>query len=149
MSVEGCISTYWEGFWKKTKPKNETYPRSTIVRYKFPAREKMPPVKLTWWDGGMMPPRPEELEEGRRMGDSDGGVLFLGEQGQPDVRLLRPQPAADSRIQDEAVQAAGQDAGPHSGRAKADTSRIGFAPARAVSRPARTSTTPAPCRKPC
>ncbi len=81
VSVEGCISTYWEGFWKKTEPKNETYPRSTIVRYQFPAREKMPPVKLTWWDGGMMPPRPEELEEGRRMGDNDGGVLFLGERG--------------------------------------------------------------------
>ncbi len=81
VSVEGCISTYWEGFWKKTEPKNETYPRSTIVRYQFPAREKMPPVKLTWWDGGMMPPRPEELEEGRRMGDNDGGVLFLGDKG--------------------------------------------------------------------
>ena len=25
------------------------------------------------WDGGLMPPRPEDLEEGRKMGDSDGG----------------------------------------------------------------------------
>ena len=41
----------------------------------------MPEVKLTWWDGGMMPPRPEELEAGRQMGDSDGGVLFLGDKG--------------------------------------------------------------------
>ncbi len=78
-SVEGCISTYWEGFWKKTEPKNETYPRSSIVRYKFPARGSLPPVNLTWWDGGLLPPRPEELEEGRRMGDSDGGVLFIGD----------------------------------------------------------------------
>ena len=81
VSVEGCISTYWEGLWKPTEPKNETYPRSTIVRYRFPAREGMPELKLTWWDGGMMPPRPDELEEGRRMGDSDGGVLFLGDKG--------------------------------------------------------------------
>jgi len=81
VSVEGCISTYWQGLWQKTEPKNEQYPRSTIVRYKFPAREGMPEVKLTWWDGGMMPPRPEELEEGRRMGDDDGGVLFLGDKG--------------------------------------------------------------------
>jgi len=81
VSVEGCISTYWEGLWQKTDPKNEQYPRSTIVRYKFPAREGMPEVKLTWWDGGMMPARPEELEEGRRMGDSDGGVLFFGDKG--------------------------------------------------------------------
>ncbi len=81
VSVEGCISTYWEGFFKKTEPKNETYPRSAVVRYKFPAREEMPEVKLTWWDGGLTPPRPEELEKGRRMGDDDGGVLFIGNKG--------------------------------------------------------------------
>lgn len=81
VSVEGCISTYWHGLWQETKPKNETYPRSTIVRFKFPAREGMPEVKLTWWDGGMLPPRPDELEAGRQMGDSDGGVLFLGDNG--------------------------------------------------------------------
>ena len=81
VSVEACISTYWGGFWQKTEPKNEMYPRSTIVRYKFPARGDMPAVKLTWWDGGLMPPRPEELEEGRQMGDSDGGVLFIGDKG--------------------------------------------------------------------
>ncbi len=81
VSVEGNISTYWEGFWKKTEPKNETFPRSTIIRYKFPERDRMPAVTLTWWDGGLMPPRPEELEEGRRMGDDDGGVLFIGTKG--------------------------------------------------------------------
>jgi len=81
VSVEGCISTYWKGLWEKTDPKNEQYPRSTIVRYKFPARDGMPEVKLTWWDGGMMPPRPEALEPGRRMGDDDGGVLFVGDDG--------------------------------------------------------------------
>jgi len=80
-TVEGNISTYWEGFWKYTEPKNEMYPRSTVVRYKFPAREGLPPVDLTWWDGGLMPPRPEELEEGRKMGDSDGGLLFIGNKG--------------------------------------------------------------------
>lgn len=80
--VEGCISTYWNDLWKPCPPKNENYPRSTIVRFKFPAREGMPEVELTWWDGGMMPPRPEELEPGRRMGDSDGGVLFIGDKCQ-------------------------------------------------------------------
>jgi predicted dehydrogenase len=80
-SVEGCISTYWHDVWKITEPKNETYPRSTIVRFKFPAREGMPEVKLTWWDGGLLPPRPDALEEGYPMGDKDGGVLFLGDKG--------------------------------------------------------------------
>lgn len=78
VSVEGCISTYWEEFWKLVEPKNETYPRSTIVRYNFPARKNMPPVQLTWWDGGLMPARPAELEVGRKLGDDDGGVLLVG-----------------------------------------------------------------------
>jgi len=81
VSVEGNISTYWGGFWKKTEPKNEQFPRSSIVRYKFPEREGLPALNLTWWDGGLMPARPEELEEGRQMGDSDGGVLFIGDKG--------------------------------------------------------------------
>ncbi len=81
VSVEGCISTYWAGLWKKTPPKNENYPRSTIVRYKFPAREGMPELKLTWWDGGMMPPRPDDLDPNVKMGDDDGGLLFLGDKG--------------------------------------------------------------------
>ena len=80
-SVEGCISTYWEGLWKKTDPRNECYPRSTIVRYKFPARGQLPPVNLTWWDGGMMPPRPDGLDADEQLGDEDGGVIFLGEKG--------------------------------------------------------------------
>jgi hypothetical protein len=41
----------------------------------------MPPVLLTWHDGGLMPPRPDELEPGRPMGDGDGGVLFVGDKG--------------------------------------------------------------------
>ena len=81
LSVEGCISTYWSGLWKKVEPRNENYPRSSIVRYRFPARGDLPPVKLTWWDGGMMPPRPEGLDPDEELGDSDGGVIFLGEKG--------------------------------------------------------------------
>jgi predicted dehydrogenase len=59
----------------------ETYPLASIVRFHFPARGKMPAVEFTWYDGGMMPKRPEELEEGRRLGDEDGGVLFAGKKG--------------------------------------------------------------------
>ena len=51
VSVEGNISTYWGGFWEYTEPKNETYPRSSIVRYNFPERDELPAVDDTWWDG--------------------------------------------------------------------------------------------------
>jgi predicted dehydrogenase len=81
VSVEANISRYWQAFFEETKPKNEMFPRSTIVRFQFPAREKMPPLQLTWWDGGLMPPRPPGFEVGRRMGDNDGGILLLGEKG--------------------------------------------------------------------
>jgi hypothetical protein len=37
-------------------------------------------VKLTWYDG-LRPPRPAELEDGRIMGDREGGVVFKGTQG--------------------------------------------------------------------
>jgi len=57
----------------------ETYPRAAIIRYEFPARGGMPPVKLTWSDGRLMPPRPRDLEPGRRL---DGnGALLIGEKG--------------------------------------------------------------------
>jgi len=59
---------------------DETGPIGSIVHYEFPARDDMPPVKMKWYEGGLMPPRPKELEEGRRMGDGSG-VLFVGEKG--------------------------------------------------------------------
>lgn len=60
---------------------DESPPVSSIVNYEFPARGDMPPVKLSWFDGGLRPERPESLEQGRRMGDEDGGVLFMGDKG--------------------------------------------------------------------
>ena len=57
----------------------ETYPRASIVRYQFPARGKMPPVSLTWYDGRLLPPVPKEFDPRQRF---DGnGALFLGEKG--------------------------------------------------------------------
>jgi len=56
-------------------------PMAEIVTYEFPARGNMPPVKMTWYDGGLMPPRPADIEQGRRLGDSGGGILFIGEKG--------------------------------------------------------------------
>lgn len=64
------------------KPFNtESYPQASIVRYEFPQREQMPPVELTWYDGGLMPRRPAELEEGRPLGDRLGGAIFVGDKG--------------------------------------------------------------------
>ena len=58
----------------------DTHPLASIVTYQFPARGDLPPVKLTWYDG-LRPPRPEELEDGRDMGDREGGAIFKGTKG--------------------------------------------------------------------
>ena len=57
----------------------ETHPLSAIVTFQFPARENLPPVKLTWYEG-MRPPRPPELEDGREL-PAEGGVIFKGSKG--------------------------------------------------------------------
>jgi len=59
----------------------ETFPAASIIHFNFPARGDMPPVKLTWYDGGLRPPRPEELEDGRQMGEENEGLLFIGDEG--------------------------------------------------------------------
>jgi len=57
----------------------ETYPSGSIVRYEFPARGEMPPVSLTWYDGGLRPMLIPELEPGMKMGA--GGTLYVGSKG--------------------------------------------------------------------
>ena len=64
-----------------TKYTKDSYPLAEILSYDFPARGEMPPVKLCWYDGGLMPPRPKELPHGRRLGDDGGGNIFVGEKG--------------------------------------------------------------------
>ena len=58
----------------------ETLPLASCVHYEFPARAGMPPLKLHWYDGGLLPPRPEELEDGRELNREDG-ILLVGEKG--------------------------------------------------------------------
>ncbi len=81
-SVEACASTHAsEKFFEWIDPK-DSFPASSIVRYSFPARGNMPPVKLTWWDGGMLPEQPEELAPGTKLNLVDnGGTVFVGEKG--------------------------------------------------------------------
>jgi predicted dehydrogenase len=57
----------------------ETYPLGSIVKYEFPARGEMPPVNLTWYDGGLRPLMIPELEPGMQMGT--GGTLYVGDKG--------------------------------------------------------------------
>ncbi len=58
----------------------ETFPVSSIVTWTFPEKDGRAPVKIVWYDGGLMPPRPEDLEPGRKLGvciyyGSDGKLM--------------------------------------------------------------------------
>ena len=54
-----------------------SYPLAMITQYEFPARGGEPPVKLSWYDGGLTPVLPDvPLPKG----DGGGGV-FVGEKG--------------------------------------------------------------------
>lgn len=55
----------------------ETAAKWLIVRYEFAARDQLPPVSLTWYDGGKRPPHFAENKL-PKWGD---GTLFVGEKG--------------------------------------------------------------------
>ena len=56
---------------------NEFLPIGENVTYEFAARGNMPPVKVTWTDGGLKPPRPEQLEPNRQLRE----CLYIGDRG--------------------------------------------------------------------
>ena len=61
-----------------TTPFNSEYlPLAESVTYEFPARGAMPPVKVTWSDGGIKPARPYALEADRQLREA----LYIGDKG--------------------------------------------------------------------
>jgi predicted dehydrogenase len=61
------------------QPNFDSYPIAAIITYEFPARRNLPPVRMTWYDGGLMPPTPIEMTGGQRL--PDNGVLYVGSRG--------------------------------------------------------------------
>lgn len=57
----------------------ECFPRASIVRYEFPEREGMPPLKLTWYDGRLKPPVPPGMDKNFEY--AGNGAIFFGERG--------------------------------------------------------------------
>ncbi|MEI7730730.1 MAG: Gfo/Idh/MocA family oxidoreductase [Verrucomicrobiota bacterium] len=56
-------------------------PVGGLYTYHFGPRKNMPPVKFTWYEGGLMPARPESLEEDDQLGAGGNGILFVGDKG--------------------------------------------------------------------
>lgn len=60
----------------------ESFPPSSHVTLTFPKTSKTKgPVKVHWMDGGIQPPRPDELGPNEVFGDGGNGTLFIGTKG--------------------------------------------------------------------
>jgi len=69
-----ATSTHWE-----PDVASQTYPRASLVEYKFPARGDKPPVTLNWSDGRLLPRRPDLLPDAVELPNS--GALLIGRDG--------------------------------------------------------------------
>ena len=58
---------------------SQTYPSASIVRMKFPKRGNHPELKLTWSDGRIQPPVPDEFKNGEQFTLS--GAMLIGDNG--------------------------------------------------------------------
>jgi hypothetical protein len=72
-AVEACSS---ESF-------SETYPKASIVYLDFPAHGSRPELRLTWYDGGLRPPRPAGLSDRdqRLFRPRQEGIMYVGDKG--------------------------------------------------------------------
>jgi predicted dehydrogenase len=59
-------------------------PDGTFVTYRYPARDKMAPVTVYWYDAGLRPPTPIGIDPDdpkQRLGEGGNGIIFIGEKG--------------------------------------------------------------------
>jgi predicted dehydrogenase len=57
----------------------ETFPVASIIHYDIPLKRSRLPARLTWYDGGLRPPRPEFLRPEQDLADE--GLMFVGQKG--------------------------------------------------------------------
>jgi len=64
---------------RTTRFNNETYPAASLIRYQFGELGNSGPLDVIWYDGGLLPWRPPELEARRRL-PGHGGI-YVGDKG--------------------------------------------------------------------
>jgi predicted dehydrogenase len=79
-SVECSVATIWREMWNDTQ-NEDACPPSTIVHLNYPRTDGKGDLKVSWYDGGLLPQRPDELLSEEPFGNWDGGVLFEGTKG--------------------------------------------------------------------
>lgn len=61
-------------------PTRDTFPTASCVRFRYPARGRWPQIDLFWYDGGLKPPTPGELDETGGSFEPEG-MMFVGTKG--------------------------------------------------------------------
>jgi predicted dehydrogenase len=81
VSVECSVAGTWT-FTLREKDHNPDWtPFSSSIHLDYPRNDGKGNIKVSWYDGGILPELPEELLPGEAFGNSDGGVLFIGDKG--------------------------------------------------------------------
>ncbi len=78
--VEASVSGNWKGFFSEANY-IDSCPPASIIHLTYPKKTGNGNIKVSWFDGGLLPPRPEELGADEEFGNWDGGVLFIGTKG--------------------------------------------------------------------
>ncbi|HVK48097.1 MAG TPA: Gfo/Idh/MocA family oxidoreductase [Pseudobacter sp.] len=78
--VECSVATIWKEMWNDSM-NPDSCPPSTIIRLSYPTNDGKHTIKVNWYDGGLLPARPDELLPDEEMGNWDGGVIFEGTKG--------------------------------------------------------------------
>ena len=80
-SVECSVGGTWT-FTLREKDDNPAWtPFTTSIHLDYPRNDNKGNIKVSWYDGGILPELPEDLLPGEAFGNSDGGVLFIGSKG--------------------------------------------------------------------
>lgn len=82
-------------------PIAEAFPYTNIFRWKFPASGSSPELDLFWYDGGMKPHNPPEMEADNKELDSEG-MMFVGDKGKivAGFRCNSPRLIPESRMKE-------------------------------------------------
>ncbi len=79
-SAECSVSNVWKDMWAEGNYVDSA-PPSSIIHLNYPRTDVKGKIKVSWYDGGLLPQLPEELLPGEPFGNWDGGVLLVGKKG--------------------------------------------------------------------
>ena len=65
---------------RSTPFNGESWPQASMTHFHFPAQGDRPAVTMKWYDGGLMPERPDAIPESESL-TPGGGVLYVGDDG--------------------------------------------------------------------